>query len=158
MDAKGYLNQARGMEARLRALMERREKYMMLAAVRGKEQGKAPVEDREKTPGEDRGEARGTARGTGREEDRGGQLERLQAELDIEIEEYAARARRVEQFIRRVEHPVQRELLRYRYLNGWSWQEVAQRMHLSVSRVMALHGAALRTLDNKILTKRAASQ
>ena len=39
--------------------------------------------------------------------------------------------------------PVQRDLLRYRYLNGWSWGKIAQRMNYTREYLLRLHGHAL---------------
>ena len=73
----------------------------------------------------------------------GPELDALQRELDGRIEDYAALVREIEGKIDRVENPLYREVLRYRYLNGWSWQVIAGRMCFSRDWLMKLHARAL---------------
>ena len=49
---------------------------------------------------------------------------------------------------RAIEHlpPRERMLMRYYYIDCMTWEQVAERMHYSVRRVMQIHGNALQKL------------
>ena len=68
----------------------------------------------------------------------------LEKELDARIDAYAALVREIEGAIDAVEDAQYRDLLRYRYLNGWGWQKIADRMRFSQDWVWRLHARALR--------------
>lgn len=74
-------------------------------------------------------------------------LDALQRELDERIEAYAALVGDIERRIDGVKNPQYRDLLRYRYLNGWSWQKIAGRMSYSRDWLMRLHVRALDAVD-----------
>ena len=67
-------------------------------------------------------------------------------ELDARVAEYAEKAREIERVIDAVEDGQYRDLLKYRYLNGWSWQRIAKRMYVSEDWVWRLHRRALRAV------------
>ena len=70
-------------------------------------------------------------------------LEALEEEIGERIERYAARVRGIEKKIDALDDPMQREVLRYRYLNGWRWQVIAARTGLSREWLWKLHARAL---------------
>ena len=70
-------------------------------------------------------------------------LDALQGELDAQIERYAALVSDIEGRIAAVENPQYRDILRYRYLNGWSWRRIAGSMCFSQDWLMRLHARAL---------------
>ena len=77
---------------------------------------------------------------------KGAELERLQRELDARVGEYAARVMEAERRIDAVPDGFQRDVLRYRYLNGWSWREISVRTGLSQDWLTHVHGRAVRAL------------
>lgn len=70
-------------------------------------------------------------------------LRALEADIDRRIEDYAALVREIEGKIDAVEDQTCREVLRYRYLNGWSWQAISDRTHYSRDWLWRLHARAL---------------
>ena len=70
-------------------------------------------------------------------------MESLDREIGARIEAYAATVREIEGEIDGLEEPLQREVLRYRYLNGWSWQAIAARMGYSREWLWKQHARAL---------------
>ena len=73
-------------------------------------------------------------------------MQAMARELDARVAEYAARAREIERAIDAVEDGEYRDLLKYRYLNGWSWQRIARQMYVSEDWVWRLHRRALRAV------------
>ena len=67
----------------------------------------------------------------------------LEREIDRRIDEYARLVREIETAIDAVADPQCREVLRYRYLNGWSWQRIAGEMNYSQDWLWRLHARAL---------------
>lgn len=76
-------------------------------------------------------------------------LDDLQRELDARIQEYALLVGDIERRIDALDRQQYRDLLRYRYLNGWSWQRVAGEMELSRDWLMRLHARALEEILEK---------
>ena len=72
----------------------------------------------------------------------------LQRELDRRIDAAAKCELEAMRRIDALEDPGQREVLRYRYLNGLGWKEIAIRMHLSQDWVKHMHGKALKALGD----------
>ncbi|MCH5279551.1 MAG: hypothetical protein J1E60_07145 [Christensenellaceae bacterium] len=61
------------------------------------------------------------------------------------IESIAAELRAIENAIDGLE-PTERRLMRYRYIDGLSWEEVATRMAYSTQRTYQLHGRTLKKI------------
>ena len=75
----------------------------------------------------------------------------LAAEIDREIDQLADLRREIEAAIQTVGDDTMRDLLRYRYIDAMTFEEVAVRMHYSYQWVCILHGRALsclRTVDS----------
>jgi RNA polymerase sigma factor (sigma-70 family) len=53
----------------------------------------------------------------------------------------------IEQMIAGLE-TVERQIFRYRYLDGMYWEEISERVHYSLSHVHRFHGTALQKLAN----------
>ncbi|MBR1820443.1 MAG: hypothetical protein IJ769_02340 [Clostridia bacterium] len=70
----------------------------------------------------------------------------LEKELDERIGAYAALVREIEGVIDAVGDAQYRDVLKYRYLNGWSWQRIAERMYFSQDWVWRLHARALKAV------------
>ena len=117
MTAKEYLGQAKRAEARIGAMLERRQRYRGIAVKRGA------------------GEADGLAG--------------LEADIDRRIGEYVEVVRGIEATIDRVRSEECREVLRYRYLNGWSWQVIAERTHYSKDWLWRLHARGLEAVEEE---------
>jgi DNA-directed RNA polymerase specialized sigma24 family protein len=74
-------------------------------------------------------------------------LERLQREIDRRIDAVAEQTLAMERSIDAVKDVNQREVLRYRYLNGWDWREIARRMNYSTDWVKHIHSQALKAME-----------
>lgn len=66
--------------------------------------------------------------------------------LQREAESLMLELARVEAAIEDMPNNRQRELLRLRYLCGWKWERIAQKMQLEVRWVYELHGRALQSI------------
>ena len=73
-------------------------------------------------------------------------LSRLQQALDFRYGHTAATMAAMRQ-IEALADPRQREVLCYRYLNGWKWKEIAVRMGYSPDWVKHMHADAIRTME-----------
>lgn len=73
-------------------------------------------------------------------------LERLQRELDQRAGEYAERVAEAERRIDAMGDALQRDVLRYRYLNGWSWREISARTGLSQDWLKHVHARAVKKI------------
>ena len=71
----------------------------------------------------------------------------LESEISGDVERWVERKRQVAAVIAGLEQENYRQLLEYRYLCGWDWRRIADRMHYSVDRIMHLHAEALRQLQ-----------
>lgn len=69
----------------------------------------------------------------------------LQARYNAKLEELAAEQLAIEEAIEALE-PTDRMLLRYRYLDGLTWEEVCYRMDYSWRQTHRRHGKALQKL------------
>ncbi len=74
-------------------------------------------------------------------------LARLRQALDREIDEVARQALAAMGQIDALADPRQREVLRYRYLNGWEWKEIARRMGYSLDWVKHMHSDAIKAAE-----------
>ena len=74
-------------------------------------------------------------------------LARLQQALDREIDEVVRQELAAMAQIDALADPRQREVLCYRYLNGWKWKEIARRMGYSLDWVKHMHADALRAVE-----------
>ena len=119
MTAKEYLSQAKQHDRRIAALLDRQRRYHELGAWRGERFGGM---------------------------DGAAQMAALERELDARIGAYAELVRQIEATIDAVGDAQYRDVLKYRYLNGWSWQKIAERMHFSQDWVWRLHARALKAL------------
>lgn len=119
MTAKEYLSQVRRLDRRIGALMDRQRRYHEIGAWRPEGLGAAV------SPG---------------------QMAALERELDGRIAEYADLVRQIEAAIDAVDKEQYRDVLKYRYLNGWSWRRISERMNLSQDWLWRLHGRALQAV------------
>lgn len=90
--------------------------------------------------------------------ERGSAQERAATELfairdhyEQKIRELLQRQLRIEKAIDAIEDPVMRMLLRYRYIDGRSWKQIAILMNYSVDHIWKKHGQALMILKDNSL-------
>lgn len=131
MTAKEYLRQLSRKDARINALIERQQRYRELA-----ERRTAVYRD---TPGSGR-------RCSSSVEEYVVKIIDLEREIDRRIGEYVDLTREIEAAIDRVSDDRYRDILRYRYINGWSWERIAREMHYELRWIYRLHGRALREI------------
>lgn len=67
-------------------------------------------------------------------------------------EEARKAMREIEDAIDTVHDPEQRTMLRYRYIEGFQWMTIAERMHVSIRQIFEWHGRALEEIEIPQLT------
>ena len=70
----------------------------------------------------------------------------LRRDLDRRIDVAARRALEAQRRIDLLSDRAQREVLSYRYLNGWEWKDIARQMNYSVDWVKHIHARAMREM------------
>jgi DNA-directed RNA polymerase specialized sigma24 family protein len=75
------------------------------------------------------------------------EMEKLQRALDREIDEAVRQELAAMGQIDALADPRHREVLRYRYLNGWEWKEIARCMGYSPDWVKHMHSEAIRAVE-----------
>lgn len=73
----------------------------------------------------------------------------LASQIETRVAAYAEKVRQIEGAIDAVEEARYREVLRYRYLNGWSMKRIAREMGYSEDWVYRLHRRALRAVGRR---------
>lgn len=71
------------------------------------------------------------------------QLESCANRIQIRVNILHGEMQKVEKTIDTVEDETLKALLRYRYINGYTWEQIAVKMHFSYQWVCELHGRAL---------------
>lgn len=130
MTAKEYLNQARNMQTRLEALNERRQRYEDLATSATAHYRSGP----------------GGTRRVSSVEEYAVKLADLSAEMKIRADIYAEALHEIEAAIDAVPMQNYRDVLRYRYLNGWSWNRIGKNLHYSLDYLYQLHRLAIKAV------------
>lgn len=131
MTAREYVEQARGMRVRLEALEERRRHYEDLATNATAHYRAGPG---------------GGTRRVSSVEEYAVKLADLSRDMAVRADIYAEALRGIEAAIDAIDDPVKRDVLKLRYLNGWSWCKIAKTLHFTDRYVYKLHGWALRDL------------
>lgn len=67
----------------------------------------------------------------------------LETSINSEIDQLMLVHQDIENIINQVQNEVLGTLLKYRYLNGFTWEQIAVLMNYSYSQVCRLHGKAL---------------
>lgn len=133
MDAKTYLRQLPDLDKEINALLERRERYEALAMRRtGCYSGGLP----------------GSQRRDSSVERYACKLVDLAREIDRKIDRFVDLTREAEKLIEEIPDNRYRRILKYRYMNGWSWDKIAQDMHFERRWILQLHGYALTEFKN----------
>lgn len=130
--AKEYLRQLSRKDARINALIERQQRYRELA------QRRTPIY--RDTPG-------GGRRCASSVEEYVAKIVDLEREIDRRIDEYVDLTREIEAAIDKIGDDRCRDILRYRYINGWSWEKIARETHYDERWVRRLHGRALARIE-----------
>ena len=132
MDAQQYLFDIRDNVQRIQALQERRVEYFeMSLSTHGPPQVR-----------------RGThPQGSSVESAVEKLVDSLAVEIDHEIETLVREQKTAERIIRQLPNAKWRDLLSYRYLNGWSWLKVAKAMRYDKRWVHRLHQNALQASE-----------
>lgn len=125
MTAKEFLLQGRGIQRRLWAKRERRNLWQ--ARITGTTKRLS-----------------GMPRGGGADwTDVAARIADLDREIVADMARLAQAERDIQAAILQIADARYQELLELRYLNGYSWERIAKRMHYSVRQVQRLHGEAL---------------
>lgn len=74
-------------------------------------------------------------------------LVELQDKANAKIDEYTAMREEIEEAINTISNMSLRTLMRYRYLNGETWEKIAVKMNYSWRNMHYLHGQALRIIQ-----------
>ena len=70
-------------------------------------------------------------------------IDQLEAELCQRIDESERLKEEIYEAIKTVDDPTQQLLLEYRYINGDTWERIAEKMNYGDRQVYRLHGEAL---------------
>ena len=70
----------------------------------------------------------------------------LQVRLAEKLEEQIALRREIEGAIDTLPELRLRQIMRYRYIEGWTWEKVAEQMEVSNVHIFRLHSSALKKL------------
>lgn len=134
MTAKEYLRQLSRKDARIKALLERQRRYQELA-----ERRTAVYRD---MPG-------GGKKRVSPVEEYAVKIVDLEREIGRRIDEYADLTREIETAIDKVGDDRYRDILRFRYVNGWGWERIAREMHYDRRQITRLHGLALLEIEKR---------
>ena len=132
MTTREYLRQLSRRGARIEAMRERQRRYRELA------QGSAAHLCN--VPG-------GGQRQVSSVEEYAVRMIDLEREMDRRIDEYAALTLKIETAIDRIEDGRLRDLLRWRYMNEWDWEKIAQALGYERRQTFRLHGKALEAFE-----------
>lgn len=137
MTAKEYLRQLMRKDARINALIERQQHYYDLASRRT-----TVYRD---MPGGGRRSASSCEEYVCKAIDLG-------REIDRRIDEYVDLTREIEAVIASLPDSRHRDILTWRYANGWTWDRIAEETGYDRRQVFRLHGLALLEIDKRCPT------
>ena len=132
---KELLQGIRNNNLRIKALQERRYEYYTMA-LRGQDFDKVRTA--------------GTNNFHSQTEDAVLRLQDLEQDMCDSIIGYIEDIKLAEQLINGLTDIRQRDILTFRYMNGWGWQKIASLMNYERTQVWRIHGVALMLLDNKL--------
>lgn len=132
MTTREYLRQLSRRGARIEAMRERQRRYRELA------QGSAAHLCN--VPG-------GGQRQVSSVEEYAVRMIDLEREMERRIDEYVALTLKIETAIDRIEDGRLRDLLRWRYMNEWDWEKIAQALGYERRQTFRLHGKALEAFE-----------
>ena len=131
LEIKDYLREVRHAHMRAEALCARAEKYREMAT---RATGRTDALRLSGTPGRSKVEQYVL------------EMVDVHAELEKEISQLMQYAREAEKRIATLRDERYRAVLQLRYLCGYDWQEIADRLHFSLRWTHKLHGEALQEL------------
>ncbi len=71
----------------------------------------------------------------------------IEEEINREIDAFVEIREEIQEAIRSVKDPILETLLEYRYMDGLTWEELAEKMHYSYQWVCSLHNKALKRIS-----------
>lgn len=71
----------------------------------------------------------------------------IEQDIDRRIDELIEVRRGIVEAIRTVDNPEYRELLQMRYIDGYSFEKIAEELHVSMRHATRMHGFALENLS-----------
>ena len=74
-------------------------------------------------------------------------LEEYERKIDIRIDDWCEAKLDIEKAIHTVESDTLRLLLRYRYINGWTFEQIAVQMHYTWRQINRLHKKAINVIE-----------
>lgn len=134
MNAKEYLSQVRSAETHIRSLTEQIEHYRDLATKCTQALSATPATSSFKQS---------------KIETYAAAIADLQKELQREIKEYADTVKDVTKSIELVDKKEWADMLTYRYVNGWTWERIANAMNCDLRTIYRWHGYALLQISPK---------
>lgn len=132
---KELLQGIRNNNLRIKALQERRYEYYTMA-LRGQDF------DKVRTYGANDFHSQ--------TEDAVLKLQALEQNMCDSIIDYVNDTKLAELLINGLTDTRQRDILTFRYMNGWSWQKIARLMNYERTQIWRIHGVALMLLDDKL--------
>lgn len=133
MTAKEYLTQYRTLNIRINAKLEQKQQLFELATSIA--------------PSSDHGQGSGVSDKVGRTVTK---ILALEQEINAEIDRLAALRQEIESVIAGIPDERLRILLELKYINGQTWENVAELLKLSTVQVWRLHKAALFFIQEKL--------
>lgn len=73
-------------------------------------------------------------------------IEEIEHEINTEIDKLVELKKQIETAINTIDDDILRLLMRYRYINGKTWEQIAVDMHYSYMHITRLHGKALQRM------------
>lgn len=138
MTAKQYLRQIRAQNRRIDSLIAEKDRLKQMAeGVSGMSYDSIKVQSARVTPGS-------------RQTDAVCKLIDLENRITYEIDRYVDMREDAVRTIDMLPQGAERELLRYRYLCGLTWEKIAERMNYEVRQIYRLHGRALQHIEDYI--------
>ena len=138
MTAKQYLRQIRAQNRRIDSLIAEKDRLTAIAeGVSGMSYDSIKVQSARVTPGN-------------RQTDAVCKLCDLEERITYEIDRYVDMREDAVRTIDMLPQGAERELLRYRYLCGLTWEKIAERMNYEVRQIYRLHGRALQHIEDYI--------
>lgn len=138
MTAKQYLRQIRAQNRRIDSLIAEKDRLKQMAeGVSGMSYDDVKVQSARVTPGN-------------RQTDAVCKLIDIEERITYEIDRYVDMREDAVRTIDMLPQGAERELLRYRYLCGLTWEKIAERMNYEVRQIYRLHGRALQHIEDYI--------
>ena len=131
MTAKEYLMQYRQIEKEIGRLLEERARWTALAEKMTPSLSGIP----------------GGAGGGDRLGETVAKIVDLEREIGAKVDELVEHYRKIGEVVSQIPDAKEREVLLRRYMQGQSWEEIGEKMEITIRRVYQLHKTALFSLD-----------